>query len=189
MRSNGDKNENITGTVFIRWGRNSCPKNDTGEITLVYSGYTASSSINRDGGSIVCLPQDPQWNRYDNKTLASTTGWLGVEYYGDELFDNVHRDNDAPCAVCYVALRSTMILIPGRKTCYPGWTTEYSGYQMSVIGTHTICIDEEPEGIAGGEARGNYMKRMFFTKIRCGTNTLCPPYVEERQLTCVVCTK
>ena len=179
-----DENTNITGTVYTRWGRTTCPGNES----AVYSGYTASSDPGLfGGGSFVCLPQDPEWNRYDNETIFFHM--FGTEYYSDELFNHNHRYNDVPCAVCIVNTRSTTIVIPGRRTCYPDWTAEYSGYLMSDHSSaELLCIDEQPEDLPDGEASEQPVQLMFIS-MYCGTTTYCPPFVEDRQLTCVVCTK
>ena len=146
------KNTNITGAVYTRWGRSSCPRNDFGQITQIYSGSSASKEtfhIMGGGGYSVCLPPDPQWNRYDNQTSAQQL--YGLEYGADDLFDHANTYDDVPCAVCNAVTRSTMILMPGRRTCYPGWTTEYSGYLMGDYGSDLVCIDEQPEGIPMGK--------------------------------------
>ena len=182
------KNTNVTGAVYTRWGRTSCPRNDAGGIEQIYSGYAISKAGPfTGGGSLMCFPPDPEWNRYDNQTDADY--FNGIEYGADILFDHAHQYKDVPCAVCNANTRSTMILIPGRRTCYPGWTTEYAGYIMGDFGHNAMCIDEQPEGIPGGEGIGTSVIRLRFTEISCGTNMLCPPYVNDRQLTCVVCTK
>ena len=184
------KNISHTGTVYTRWGRTSCPRNDAGGIEQIYSGYAASKIGSMGGGSLMCLPPDPEWNRYDNQTSADH--FYGMEYGAHKIFDHAHQYKDVPCAVCNVMTKSTMILIPGRRTCYPGWTIEYDGYLMGEYGSNTICIDEQPEGIPGAVAHAGSVGRLSFTQISCGTNMpnmLCPPYVQNRQLTCVVCTK
>ena len=58
------KNTNVTGAVYTRWGRSSCPRNDFGQIAQIYSGYAASKDSRFMGGGVfICLPPDPEWNR------------------------------------------------------------------------------------------------------------------------------
>ena len=48
-------------------------------------------------------------------------------------------------------------------------------------------MDVSPESIAGGHA--NHDGALFYyTEARCGSLP-CPPYEEEKELTCAVCTK
>ena len=49
------------------------------------------------------------------------------------------------------------------------------------------CVDANPQTLQAGSAHvtGNYL---YFVEGRCGSLP-CPPYVEGRELTCVVCTK
>ncbi|VDI69593.1 Hypothetical predicted protein [Mytilus galloprovincialis] len=51
-----------------------------------------------------------------------------AEAYGwSESIEN----KKVPCSVCYRKHRSVVLMIPGRSTCYKGWTSEYHGYLMS----------------------------------------------------------
>ena len=183
------------GTTYTRWGRTVCPK--TGS-ELVYSGYAGGSHFSHMGGaaSMLCLSRVPQWGRYNDR-LNTFMGYIyGAEYEDaqevtDKLFDRSHLDQDVPCAVCNLNSRSSVIMIPGRKSCFPGWTIEYTGYLMTGRHTHHstdyYCIDGSPEDIHGGKANHNgYL--LYFVESRCGS-LRCPPYVEGRELTCVVCTK
>ncbi|XP_078703910.1 uncharacterized protein LOC144928979 [Branchiostoma floridae x Branchiostoma belcheri] len=88
------------------------------------------------------------------------------------------HEQDVPCSVCYSLSRRAQLMIPARKTCPEGWTHHR---------TEFVCMDGEPEVLPGGE--GNDNGALFYpVEARCGSLP-CPPYVEGRELTCVVCTK
>ena len=99
-------------------------------------------------------------------------------------------DNDVPCAVCR-SVRTSILMIPGRNACYDGWTVEYAGYLSAGHHGHNsateyVCLDADPEVVAGRQADNN--GRLFYiVESMCGALS-CPPYIEGRALTCVVCT-
>lgn len=79
-----------------------------------------------------------------------------------------------------------------RKTCYKGWTLEYDGYLMAgyfdhAAGTTYTCIDSHPDTLAGGSTHKGG-KLFYPVEAQCGS-LKCPPYVEGRELVCVVCSK
>ncbi len=83
-------------------------------------------------------------------------------------------------------------MIPARTTCYEGWTRQYYSYLMAEYFNHVgrteyICVDHDPEGVAGSAADQNGVL-MYFTEACCGALP-CPNYVEGNEVTCVVCTK
>ena len=64
-----------------------------------------------------------------------------------------------------------------------------SGFYNHAAATDYYCIDKEPENVAGGgEGRNDDGKLLNFVEARCGS-LKCPPYVNGRELTCVVCSK
>ena len=102
------------------------------------------------------------------------------------------HEQDVPCAVCEARNRKSQLMIPGRKTCYDGWSREYWGYLMSSRHSNKqqmnfYCIDADPEFLTGGSANTNgYI--LYLVEIREKGN-IFPPYVNGRELPCVVCTK
>ncbi|XP_060592242.1 short-chain collagen C4-like [Ruditapes philippinarum] len=194
--------QSYTGTgghsLYVRWGRTSCPANGT---HLVYSGFSAGFYYGKSGGATnhLCLPTDPQWAHYDD-SVTSGSKIYGVEYqFGDTFSDQGSAffggehiyEEDAPCAVCQ-STRPIMMMLPGRLDCYPGWTKEYNGYLVSEADGHAsaseyICLDSRPEVVMGGHANNN--GRLFYLVEGVCGSLKCPPYVEGRELTCVVCTK
>ncbi|XP_035657362.1 collagen alpha-2(IX) chain-like [Branchiostoma floridae] len=62
-----------------------------------------------------------------------------------------------------------------------------AGYHGHSSRTEFVCMDGEAEALPGGE--GDENGALFYpVESRCGSLP-CPPYVEGRELTCVVCTK
>lgn len=184
------------GAVYTRWGRTTCPGNGT---HMVYSGYAAGDHYNHKGGApdMLCLPKDPEWGKYD-ESKNRVGGYLyGVEYEMDQgrdktMFGKSMYQNDVPCVVCEVKRRPRKLMIPGKITCYDGWTREYWGYLMSSHYDHVkqsnhYCVDADPASLPGGhENQNGYL--LYFVEIRCGAFR-CPPYILGRELPCVVCTK
>ena len=185
----GEPGRDTGGTVYIRWGRTVCP-NVTG-TELVYEGIAAGAWYSHTGGgsNYLCLPKDPDYSDFQSGKQGDST-IHGVEYQTDGApLDSVDEHN-APCAVCGTS-RSKHIMLPGKNTCPTNWTMEYSGYLMASRyarqKTTFECIDKNPESIAGssGDANGALF---YHVEGRC-TGLPCPPYDEEKELTCSVCTK
>eukprot|EP00058_Branchiostoma_floridae_P027478 XP_002612969.1 hypothetical protein BRAFLDRAFT_74754 [Branchiostoma floridae] len=164
------------------------------------------------GANYLCLPKDPEWGNHQDGFSGTNSYLYGAEYetynqppfvgtyicicvLEDSRFSRYKRsglhDHDVPCAVCHVSGRSAHLMIPGRKTCKgDGWVAEYSGYLMAEYHGHPrtewVCMDSEPEK---GGTPVNQNGALFYTvEGRCGVLE-CPPYVDGREITCVVCTK
>ncbi|XP_045156991.2 uncharacterized protein LOC123523373 [Mercenaria mercenaria] len=185
-------NQHSAGHHFIRWGRSECPGNGS---EIIYRGYTAGSQYNQPGGGSnnLCLPEHPTFEKY----IDSVDQWRG-HLYGTE-YENLNAESmtmfgyttineDVPCAVCKTT--RSVLMIPGRADCYPGWTLEYKGYLMSAYHNYAsngdfLCVDAKPDFVPHGE--GNHNDHLlYFVESRCGALP-CPPYVNGRELSCVVC--
>ena len=78
----------------------------------------------------LCLTREPEWGHYDSRGAGAQV--YGGEYeFGDHHYDGGSgffgqnlNDQDAPCVVCRPP-RPSVVMIPGRKTCFMGWTLEY----------------------------------------------------------------
>ncbi|XP_052820146.1 uncharacterized protein LOC128245970, partial [Mya arenaria] len=187
----------IQGSVYTRWGRTTCPANGT---DLVYAGYTAGSSWDLHGAAdYLCLTSQPIWGVYNDG--RSSAGIYGTEYQfheqgfthlGAEFFEKALGDHDAPCAVCRTS-RETTLMIPGRNQCYPGWTKEYAGYLVSgeyagaLSVTNYACLDASAE-TENSDYPDKNGRLMYIVESVCGSLP-CPPYVQYREITCVVCSK
>ena len=71
-------------------------------------------------------------------------------------------------------------------------STEYVGYLMTGRHNHPHnsvyeCVDRNAESIPGS-ASSNDGSLFYFVQGTC-TGLPCPPYVNNRVITCVVCTK
>ena len=130
----------------------------------------------------------------------------GIEYelynsgaYRNNIFSEINnggrplQDNPAPCAVCYVGGRSTVLMIPARTQCPDGWTTEYAGYLASETAlddarkrSSYVCWDEAPEVAAGGTSQNHAV--VYPVEVLCGSLP-CSLYPTGRELACIVCSK
>ena len=175
------------GVVYTRWGRKSCP---TG-AQLVYEGITGGSFYDHSGGgaNYVCLPKVPQ---YMSTHVPPYSSYMyGTEYEAvNAIFQGKHNQN-APCAVCYSSTKTVKLMIPARTSCPSSWTREYKGYLMADYYQHKNsvyeCVDENPESIPGSSANTN--GALFHFTLSTCNGLPCPPYVNNRAITCVVCTK
>jgi len=173
---------------------------------IVFKGYTAGSHRLHpgSGSNYLCMPEDPQWENYVSGSQGVGTV-VGVAYgfsSRTSVFSENNTDTDlggqpGPCAFCYVGGRSTVAMIPARTQCPDGWTTEYAGYLVSQW-SHTdrkrssyVCWDQAPEIGVGIKAEGQTWDgaaAIYPVEVSCGALP-CSTYINERELTCVVCSK
>ena len=157
------------------------------------------------GSNYLCLPEDPQWRNYISGRQVRAGSIIGVEYVqysSGTKRNNVFSESNnggnslhlkpAPCAVCYVGGRSTILMVPARTQCPNGWTTEYGGYlaSESIHDTNRkrssyICVDEAPEAAVG---QSTDQSGLYPVQVTCGTLP-CSKYVTGRELVCAVCSK
>ncbi|XP_052064297.1 short-chain collagen C4-like isoform X4 [Mytilus californianus] len=180
-----------SGVTYVRWGRKGCQKG----VEIVYTGQVGGNQYTYKGGGVtnLSLPNDPE----NGEPLSGTNDQIvGGQY---ELtspnrpsgMKSTLTDNEVPCAVCYQRKRSTVLMIPGRKTCYKGWTFEYTGYIMSDHKDHSskeyVCVDKDAEPV--DDKNKNENGALFYgVKTNCGS-LRCPPYKNAVTVHCVVCTK
>ena len=188
----GDKGERNGGTVYVRWGHDKCPST----AQLVYSGRAGGSKHSDSGGGSnpQCLPLDP------NFLTPISGGQYRAYMYGAEYETNtdskshVHgrQETDVPCTVCHVSNRTAVYMVPAKYTCPSGWTREYYGYLMAEYysGIHHrsqyTCVDTTFKSVTGSSANKNGLL-FYFVEGRCGSLP-CPPYDENKELSCAVCT-
>ena len=145
------------------------------------------------------MPEEPQWKNYSETDVAGKL--YGVEYewvYGvPQVFSERNSgrtslyNQPAACAVCYVASRSTVLMVPARTECPDGWTMEYGGYLMSEHGSDRgrskyLCWDEAPERMNGTFNANQCV--IYPVEVYCGSLP-CEVYIDGRELTCIVCSK
>ena len=138
------------GVTYIRWGKTSCPPGQGTE--LVYHGITAGSYHSHTGGgaNYLCMPHNPQYGEY----VSGVQGYsliYGTEYeVNNGPISSAVHDHNAPCAVCYVSTRVTVLMLPARLECPSSWTLEYTSYLMSTrhadnhYRTMYECVDKNP---------------------------------------------
>ncbi len=181
------------GAVYTRWGRTVCPA--TSGTELVYKGLAAGSDHLKTGGgaNYVCTTEQPQY--LSNINPPCGTDLYGAEYHGS-VVGSLYNHNNVPCAVCYSSQRSSKLIIPGRITCPQSWTEEYEGYLMTERSDHPghkhpmvyECVDKDGEAVPG-EAHDTNGALFSHVGAVCNVGLPCPPYVTNRAITCVVCTK
>ena len=181
------------GTTYIRWGRTTCPSGNGTE--LLYSGRAGGTHWDHSGGAAnyLCMPDDPDHLQYQSG-LQGRNYVDGVEYFYNSMPSlSSFNCHNVPCAVCYVATRSVAVMIPAKTQCPTNWTLEYIGYLMSEYYNHDSrtmheCVDKDPESILGQNDCSS--PRAFFHPIEPTCYGLsCPPYDDEKELTCAVCTR
>ncbi|XP_048769450.1 uncharacterized protein LOC125675710 [Ostrea edulis] len=152
--------------------------------------YLGGSEYAAKGASVTnaCLSPDPI---FGNWSAVSSSNYM----YGSELDSDVAgpgtETQDNTCAVCKSKVHSSSVMIPGRNECYSGWKKQYGGYlvtsPINYSPKETICFNEHPDFIVGGGADNNG-NLLYPIQAECGSLE-CPPYVNGKLLTCVVCTK
>ncbi|VDI84115.1 Hypothetical predicted protein [Mytilus galloprovincialis] len=184
------------GVTYIRWGKTRCDGSNTTET--IYSGQVGGGHYTLSGASVnyICLPNDPDAEQPLKKNPYYAFLY-GEEY---EIFDHNQPkglrsgigQHDVACAACLTKSKTSSIMIPGRKTCYNGWTKEYegilmAGYQSHPAASEYACVDRDAEAIAGGSKNENGI--LFYpVKTACGS-LKCPPYAADTDVLCVVCAK
>ncbi|XP_063438825.1 uncharacterized protein LOC134719796 [Mytilus trossulus] len=186
---------NAKGVTYIRWGKTKCagPSTET-----IYSGQVGGGHYTHSGASVnyICLPNNPDVAQ-PLKSHDAYANLYGAEY---EVFDyNTPQgirsgigQHDVACAACLAKEKIASIMIPGRKTCYNGWTKEYEGILMAGYHSHAAasefaCVDRDAEAIAGGSQNEDGI--LFYpVKTQCGS-LKCPPYKHDTEVLCVICSK
>jgi len=171
-------------------------------------GHAAGPRWNQtgSGAGYLCLPEHPKWKNYvagrhmydDQGTLA------GVEYqfydhgqYHNSPFSTKNSggpgtitNRPAPCVVCYVPKRSTVLMVPSDTECPKYWKPEYAGYLVSEsrenYRSEYLCWDEAPEYLHGEVNRNHAL--VYPVEFYCGTLP-CHKYPTGREIPCMVCSK
>nr|KAG5706333.1 hypothetical protein BaRGS_026115 [Batillaria attramentaria] len=182
--SPGNQSVGFSGSVYVRWGSQSCP----GGAENVYAGVVGGGHYSHTGAGVnaLCLTKDPV---YDGRSKTTMMTYLyGAEYATTPEW---RHNLDVVCAVCRVPFETTM-MIPGTNTCLPGWTRQYRGYLMAgrfnvPSGTEFVCMDRAMEA-DHSSYRDDDGKLFHYVIGKCGSLP-CPPYKEGKVVTCVVCAK
>ncbi|XP_002739169.1 uncharacterized protein LOC100366375 [Saccoglossus kowalevskii] len=178
------------GTMYVRWGRSSCPTS----AELVYQGVIGGEYYTNSGGgsNYQCLPLDPIWDQPSSGKCDACAKMWGSEYQSDLYPPFSHLfQHDSVCAVCLVNSRSRVLMVPARNQC-PSieWTREYYGYLMAENFNHQrsefICVDRYAE-VRPGSVDNDNGALLYNVEARCGSLP-CGPYIDGYELTCAVCT-
>ena len=186
------------GQIYIHWGRTTCPSGQSTE--LVYAGRAGGSWHGEKGGATnyLCMPNDPNYLLYASG-IQGRNYVYGVEY--DPTSGQPFRVNpdvyghNAPCAVCMATSRCCLLMIPAKTNCPTSWTIEYVGYLMSASQDHSlpteyVCVDKDPESVAGLDAANWSQGSGIFRHVEASCNGMdCSQYAAEKELTCVVCSR
>ena len=185
----------VSGVTYTRWGKTTCPTSTGAE--LVYSGRIGATRHNIEGGSAekLCLPDDPDYiPETADVTVTLPSRIYGVEY---EFFVGPlanATEHNAPCAICFVPTRASVIMIPAKTVCPSSWTREYYGYLTTELDSDThhrssfTCLDNSAEEIPGTRPNTGSAALLYYTISTCH-GLSCPPYENDRIVSCVVCTK
>ena len=142
------------------------------------------------GNSHLCLRTDPVFRTDDEPREYS------AEVYGAE-YEYPHKtelhDHEVPCAVCQVT-RKAALMMPGTNKCDDGWSTEYVGY-IAAGGTYAsnhrtdfICVDDDAETTPVSNPANDDGILLAPAQTICGSLP-CLPYVDYKDLLCVVCSR
>ncbi|XP_070175921.1 short-chain collagen C4-like, partial [Littorina saxatilis] len=130
------------------------------------------------GTNPLCLSRTPQFDYY------------GTLYGAEYDWIPGHHDHDVPCSVC-LAPQSTTIMVPATHTCPLGWTSQYTGHLVAQwknhYATEYVCLDGSPEDDSSGVGNDNGIL-FYYVMTVCGSLP-CPPYINDKVVTCVVCSK
>ncbi|XP_025108778.1 uncharacterized protein LOC112572970 [Pomacea canaliculata] len=181
---NVSQSSTSSGSVYTRWGNSQCPS----QSQLFYSGVIGGSHYMHEGAAsnALCLPLNPV---YEDYVVPGSVTYV----YGAEYEVNVHSSNDLDpkCSVCHTPLAAT-IMVPATNSCHTEWMLEYSGILMAghysqKAATEFICVDPALEGMTGSKDDKNG-KLFYFASSSCGS-LRCPPYINNKVLSCAVCSK
>ncbi|KAJ8300158.1 hypothetical protein KUTeg_021677 [Tegillarca granosa] len=156
----------------------------------------AGSHYRHSGAAVnyLCLPQSPIYGHYDSRENGNAYVY-GAEIEpwktnipGTPFEYTKYNRKSIYCAVCRTNGRLSVVMIPGRNQCFPGWNREYHGYLAAGFYAHKaateyICLDEKPDIFP--TKSHSWHTILYSVEGRCTGPLKCPPYVNGRELTCV----
>lgn len=105
----------------------------------------------------------------------------------------------ALCSLCEVTNRNNVLMIPARNECPDEtWTKEYDGYLMAQKEgkkkTEFVCVDKSPDKLVNSVEKTRTSFRTLtllnFVETKChALPCRGSGYEEQKEMTCVVCTK
>jgi hypothetical protein len=147
------------------------------------------------GTSYLCLPHDPDFAPSNFPHGLQSSGLVVAHVWGAEYqfsYGNAKVDDDVPCAACLDTKAVTSMMIPGKSSCPSGWRKQYSGYLCANYYGHPAaseyaCLDNDPQYFEGRRQDSN--GKLFYPALTVCGSLPCPPYINSKYLTCVVCSK
>ena len=134
----------------------------------------------------LCLPPNPVFDDHPPPRYG-VTHLYGAEY---STCDEPECDMSAACSVCRTP-RQAQVMVPGTNVCQDGWHLEYSGYLMAQRPMDTaseyICVDRSRGYIQGTQGDENG-RVLYYTVVHCDSLS-CPPYVDNKVVSCAVCSE
>lgn len=173
----------LAHTVYTRWGHKMCPDG----ARILYTGLMAGHRKGENGGTnFLCTPRTGvEYNTKFVPGIQRLNIIYGTEY---RTALNAASHHNVPCAVCLAAGRTTTIMIPARITC-PVGRREYYGYLMAQnqdYGTYE-CVDIALQFHDGSYHHVEELAQLVPVEASC-TGLPCHPYMNHKEMSCVVCT-
>ncbi|KAK3099589.1 hypothetical protein FSP39_006587 [Pinctada imbricata] len=150
---------------------------DSRSCDRFHAGYIGGSSHTHKGAAVnyLCMPKNPDWDKYANGIQGYRAYLYGTEYEMRENSNGIpqsYHDYESPCAVCRALGTSSTLMIPGR-------------YNHEAASQY-ICVDGDAENVGSNSNKDGAL--LYPVEAICGS-LKCPPYVGGRELACVVCSK
>jgi len=197
------------GVFYTRWGRTTCSES----AQLAYTGYMTTGAVDQkgSGSNYICVTSSPKSGpgnvpgrqefsgalypvQYDPRSDSGADGQPysvdGKPFSWSNNNGKNLRGMNAPCAVCYIDSGASL-MVPGTTDCPNDYNVEYWGYLVSAYWsthyrTEFICMDNAPESGPGGTWTGT-SAWVYPVQAECNQALPCPPYVNQDEITCVVC--
>lgn len=201
LKTSAARDASVSGATYTRWGKTECPS--VNGTVKIYDGLAAGGTYTRYGGAIdlLCIPREPSYGNYSGSLGGSSYLYAAAYTLRTEasfaLFgkDLKNPELNTPCVVCQSIGRTASLRIAGQTDCYTGWTTEYRGYLLSEHEGHQRapdfpCVDSDADGILQANVGIERGRLLYKVTVHCFSNVpWCPPYINARELACVMCTK
>ena len=137
------------------------------------------------GGTVQCLQDQLDNDDFlDLPVPATHVSQLRTLSYRDQS----KGTQPIPCAVCYIAKRTSKLTYPGAKNCPENWTKEVQG-ALATPNTEcfadTICIGERFLSQVDWSRNGYSRNDLNLVGPPCGDKSSC----ETGQIPCTVCSR
>ena len=159
----------------------------------ITTGFAGGSPHQKSGGgaNYLCLRPDPIVRSTDKSRGVYRAEVYGTEYQSPP--NPLLHNHDVPCAVCAIT-RKQVLMMPGTNLCDEGWTTEYVGQINADVTRSThhrtefVCVDDDAEYSSRSSPDDENGALFYPAQVICGSLP-CIPYVQDKDLLCVVCSR